>query len=101
MASKKRSRNKGNKLWTPARVAITVAVLSLIAAIGISSYNSGDETAKRSESVALAPNPPVRKVPGAPAELTNLPPNLRDAELRSLSGRPIKLADYAGKVMLV
>ncbi len=101
MASKKRTGNTGNKLWTPARVAITVVVLSLIAAIGISSWNSGDETAKRNESVPLAPNPPVRKVPEAPAELTNLSPNLRDAELRSVSGRPIKLADYAGKVMLV
>ena len=101
MASKKRPRNTGKKLWTPARIAITVAVLFLIAAIGILSYNSGDETAKRSESFPLAANPPVRKVPEARAELTNLPPNLRDAELRSLSGKPIKLADYAGKVMLV
>jgi len=72
-----------------------------MAAIGILSYNSGDETAKRSESVPMAANPPVRKAPEARAELTNLPPNLRDAELRSVSGRPIKLADYAGKVTLV
>jgi peroxiredoxin len=101
MASKKHQRNTGNKLWTPARIAIAIVVLSLIAAIGISSYNSGYETAKRSEPVPPAANPPVRKVPEARAELTNLPSNLRDAELRSLTGRPIKLADYAGKVMLV
>jgi len=101
MASKKRPRNTGNKFWTPARVAIAVTVLTLIAAIGILSRNSGDETAKRNESVPLAPNPSVRKLPEAPAELTNLPPNLRDAELRSLNGRSLKLADYAGKVMLV
>jgi len=101
MASKKRPRNTSKNFWTPSRIVITIAVLSLMAAIGILSYNSGDETAKRSESVPMAANPPVRKAPEARAELTNLPPNLRDAELRSLSGRPIKLADYSGKVMLV
>ena len=92
--------------WTPARLALTLLVLSLIAALGISSCNSTDEkngpagvasSGVRSNGTAA----PVRSMPAAPATLVTLPPSVRDAELRSVNGRTIKLSDYAGKVVLV
>jgi glutathione peroxidase-family protein len=39
--------------------------------------------------------------PAPPAPLTTLPPAVIDAELRAVSGSPIKLSNYAGKVLLV
>ena len=93
-------------LWTPARIAATVVVLSLLAAFGISSCSSGDE--RRSNPTAPSvtvnsgranPAPPVRNAP--PPAMTTLPANVAEAELRAVTGAPIKLADYSGKVLLV
>lgn len=99
--------NTGKRLWTPARVAFTVLVLSLLAAFGISSCSSNDErhTAPAGKSVAGnggVPNsgaPPARNV--APAPITMLPASVTDAELKAVTGAPIKLSNYAGKVLLV
>jgi thiol-disulfide isomerase/thioredoxin len=95
---KKRIKAQGS-LWTPMRIASTVLVLSLVAAFGISSCNSRDE--RRAAPVALnTPNAPsVRN--SAPALLTNLPASITEAELKAVTGAPIKLSSYAGKVFLV
>jgi len=99
-AQKKRIKAK-KSLWTPARIAFTILVLSLLAAFGISSCNSRDE--RRAAPVALnTPNsgaPTVRN--SAPAPLTNLPASITEAELKAVTGAPIKLSSYAGKVFLV
>jgi cytochrome c biogenesis protein CcmG, thiol:disulfide interchange protein DsbE len=88
-------------LWTPARIAFTVLVLSLFAAFGISSCSSNDE--KREAPAPVARNnesaPPV--APAAPAPMVTLPASITDAELRAVSGAPIKLSTYNGKVLLV
>src|SRR5712691_6151658 len=95
-------------LWTPARVAFTIIVLSLLAAFGISSCSSNDEkrvgtpsdTRVGKNSTAPAPNnAPV--APAAPAPITMLPASVVDAELQAVSGAPIKLSNYNGKVLLV
>jgi len=98
--------NKTDKpLWTPWRVAFTVLVLSLVAAIGISSCSSSDE--KRSNPPAVASNnpnsAPARNpaAPAAPGPVVTLPASVSDAELRAVSGAPIKLSSYSGKVLLV
>lgn len=92
-------------LWTPVRVAFSVLVLSLLAAFGISSCGSNDEphTAPAGKSVAKngVPNsgaPPARNVP---APMTMLPASVTDVELKAVTGAPIKLSNYAGKVLLV
>lgn len=80
-------------------------VLSLIAAFGISSCSSSDERHNNPASPSVSVNssrpnvPPAR--PAAPPALTTLPPAVVDAELRAVSGAPIKLSSYAGKVLLV
>lgn len=98
------NRNTEKTLWKPTRIAFTVLVLSLLAAFGISSCSSGDEP--HNSPAAVAPkdgragtNPPPRAAP--PAAVLTLPANVVDAELKSVAGAPIKLSNYAGKVLLV
>lgn len=99
--------NTGKPLWTPARIAFTVLVLSLLAAFGISSCSSSDETRPTPPGSGAAKNgnavnsgaAPARNP--APATVVTLPASVTDAELRAVSGAPIKLSNYAGKVLLV
>jgi cytochrome c biogenesis protein CcmG/thiol:disulfide interchange protein DsbE len=94
----------GKPLWTPARIAFTVLVLSLFAAFGISSCSSSDEkrTNPPAPGVATKPanptSPPVRV---APPPVVTLPASVTEVELRAVSGAPIKLSNYAGKVLVV
>jgi thiol-disulfide isomerase/thioredoxin len=93
-------------LWTPARIASTIIVLSLLAAFGVSSCSSNDE--KRAEPPTTgvkknenAPSVTSAPPPAAPPLVTTLPASVVDAELRAVTGAPIKLSNYAGKVLLV
>jgi thiol-disulfide isomerase/thioredoxin len=91
-------------LWTPARVAFTVLVLSLLAAFGISSCSSSDEPhTDRPKADVAKNNPNSGGNPGrnGPAPMTVLPTSVTDAELKAVSGAPIKLSDYGGKVLVV
>ncbi|HEV7798266.1 MAG TPA: TlpA disulfide reductase family protein [Pyrinomonadaceae bacterium] len=94
--------NTGKSLWTPTRIAFTILVLSLVAAFGISSCSSNDEKRTAPPAPVAGPNnapPPARNA--APAPVVTLPPSVVDAELRAVTGAPIKLSSYAGKVLLV
>jgi glutathione peroxidase-family protein len=98
--------NKTEKpLWTPWRIALTVLVLSLVAAIGVSSCSSSDE--RRSNPPQVASNNPNSAPPRNPAgppsaaPVVTLPVSVTDAELKAVSGAPIKLSNYSGKVLLV
>ena len=99
--------NTGKPLWTSTRIAFTILVLSLLAAFGISSCNSSDEphTAPAGKGVAGSGSVPNSGAPAArnaaPAPITMLPASVTDAELKAVSGAPIKLSNYAGKVLLV
>ncbi len=91
-------------LWTPARLAFTIVVLFTVAAFGVSSCNSSDE--KRAEQIPAknatpARGPAPRQRSAAPAPLTTLPASVNSAELQAVSGAPIKLSDYLGKVLVV
>ena len=99
--------NKGTEtakpLWTPPRLAFTIVVLFLVAAFGVSSCSSGDErrpTPTASNSAPVVKNAPAPRPP-APPPLTSLPANIADAELTAVTGKPIKLSSYAGKVLVV
>ena len=98
----KNKTNSGKPLWTPIRIAFTVLVLSLFAAFGISSCSSSDERRSNPPAPGVATNrgvPPPRTA--APPPVTMLPASVTEAELRALTGAPIKLSNYAGKVLLV
>lgn len=93
-------------LWTPARVASTVIVLSLVAAFGVSSCSSNDEKRAEPPTTGVTKNenaPSVKSAPppAAPPLVTTLPASVVDVELRAVTGAPIKLSNYAGKVLLV
>jgi glutathione peroxidase-family protein len=99
MQAKKKD-NIGKPLWTPPRIAFTILVLSLLGAFGISSCNSRDEPHTSPPGVARNGSVPSAKN-AAPAPLTVLPASVTDAELKAVTGEPIKLSNYAGKVLLV
>ncbi len=89
-------------LWTPARIAFTVLVLSLFSAFGISSCSSSDE--KRETPAPVARNDgsaPQPVAPAAPAPMVTLPASITGTELKAVTGAPIKLSNYNGKVLLV
>jgi thiol-disulfide isomerase/thioredoxin len=103
---------KGEKtLWTPARLASTIFVLSLLAAFGASSCNSGDESRTNPSSPSVATNsgtapgssaaPPPKAVPPSRPTVVMLPASVTDAEMKAVSGAPIKLSKYAGKVLII
>lgn len=72
-------------------------VLLLFVVSWASSCNSTEEVAKKGA-------PAVSPAPKASSEftgLTALPANVLDAELKSVRGAPIKLANYSGKVLVV
>jgi thiol-disulfide isomerase/thioredoxin len=99
----KRNSGSGQRLFTPVRVAFTVVVLSLFAAFGVSSCNSTDERQpERGANTSTAPSAKTAPAaPAAPAVLTTLPANVVGAELKAVNGAPIKLSNYAGKVLVV
>jgi len=88
-------------LWTPARLAFSILVLSLFAAFGFSSCNSNDEARTDPPNPAKTNIAPKPNAPAAPAVLTVLPPVVLDTELKALNGAPIKLSSYAGKALVV
>lgn len=95
------------KLWTPARIASTIVVLSLLATFGFSSCSSGDEKRQNPSTPSVVVNsgqPPVNAAPAKPATrptILTLPASVMEAELKAVSGAPIQLSKYAGKVLLV
>jgi len=98
--------NTRKPLWTPARIACTILVLSLLAAFGISSCSSGDEPRKAPPAAGVATsNAPKTNAPppvnAQPPLMTMLPASVIDAELKSVAGDPIKISSYSGKVLLV
>ena len=97
MANKHLPRTKTH-LYTPARMALTVLVLSLVAMFAASSCNSTDETVTRGPAPKSLPNSPR---PSAAPATAPLPATVRDVENKALAGGPIKLSDYSGKVLLL
>ena len=89
MSSKENRVHAKRHFFTLPRVILTALVLSLLIAFGSSSCNSSEEISKSRE--------PVTRAPAA----AMLPPTVRDVELTAVTGAPIKLSDYDGKVLLV
>jgi len=95
-------------LWTPARLASTILVLSLVAVFGASSCSSGDESRTNPAAPTVATNsgpapaaPPSKPAPPSRSALITLPVSVTDAEMKAVSGGPIKLSKYAGKAMII
>jgi thiol-disulfide isomerase/thioredoxin len=93
------------KFWTPARIIFTCAVFVLLAAFGLSSCNSTNQTANINSGATTTPNAPVNKTAPAPAAPPagpiSVPANVLNAELKDINGGSLKLSDYSGKVVVV
>jgi thiol-disulfide isomerase/thioredoxin len=75
-------------MWTPGRIIATVAVVALIATIGITLF-AGRTEVKPAAKVAL---------PGAQVEGATAAP---DFEVKTIEGQTIKLSDLRGKVVVL
>lgn len=96
--------------WTPARVMLTVTVLTLLASLGLSSCNSTEQSTPSNSGVASSKGPsgvgsPAIRAPVAnnvpPAAFIALPQGVRDAKLQTLDGQSLKLSDFDNKVLVL
>lgn len=78
------------KFWTPLRIVTTFLALAMVVSLGLSSCNS-------SEPPGTSSSAPTRPAASGPT----LPPNVLNAELKTVNGNSIKLSDYSGKVLVV
>ncbi|HEY0545003.1 MAG TPA: TlpA disulfide reductase family protein [Pyrinomonadaceae bacterium] len=103
MSSPKPSRTGRKKFWTPARIIFTCAVFALLAAFGLSSCNTTNQTANINSSGPTKPTTVNRTAP-APAAPTGplaVPADVLNAELKDINGGSLKLSDYNGKVVVI
>jgi thiol-disulfide isomerase/thioredoxin len=100
--SSKKSAAPKQTLLTPGRVVITALTLIIAAAIGVSSCNSSDETARvrpaGSQPQPVRPAQPATKPPTISASLSD---EMREETMPMVNGSSIKLANYSGKVLFV
>jgi thiol-disulfide isomerase/thioredoxin len=91
--------NTKKRLWSPFRLSLTLVAVFLTASLGTSSCNSDDVRDRSTKpTVTVRSNQPTSSV----AEpLPALPPNVLNAELRSVNGESIRLRSYSGKVLIV
>lgn len=89
MAEKKSVQIVKRKFWTPLRVVTTFIALAMLVTLGVSSCNSNE-----SPGTSGGPGPSTSSGP-------TLPSNVLNAELKTVNGNSIRLADYSGKVVVV
>lgn len=83
------------KFWTPTRIGITGAVTILVALVAGTIFRGTTTTAPVSSPRA------ANRAPGRPGALTALRPEAMGANIELLVGDPVRLSDYAGKVVVV
>src|SRR5437773_5413833 len=101
MALPKKSSSKRvgrESFWTPVRMVLTLIVVGLISALGLSSCNSKDVATKNAPANRAANAPPPAQPPAA---FVNLPQALRDTQLHTLDGESLKLSDYSDNVVVL
>jgi thiol-disulfide isomerase/thioredoxin len=90
--------------WTPARAALTLTALALLAALGLAGCNSRDRETQNTPKETAAAGPRANGTPAAaatPAEPRVLPASALDAPLETLEGKPFKLSELKGKVLVI
>jgi thiol-disulfide isomerase/thioredoxin len=95
------SRQQG--FWTPLRLSFSSVVLALVAAFMLPSCQS--DAARPAANSAAVANQPAAPNPAQPAPAAAprppLPAAVLNTELKDLDGKKFKLADYAGKVVVI
>ena len=103
MSSPKNMRNQSRvstRFWTPTRLGLTIGTVVLLAIILEPFF---PRKAVREPEAASTPAsiPGAAAPPSRPATLTELPSAAMEANIDMLSGRPVHLSDYAGKVVVL
>ncbi len=84
------------RFWTPTRIGITGAVIILLALVASTLFRS---TSVVAPVASIKPN--VGRAANRTGPLTALRPEAMDSSIDMLSGDPVRLSDYAGKVLVV
>ncbi|MGI8654357.1 MAG: peroxiredoxin family protein [Pyrinomonadaceae bacterium] len=101
--------------WTPARLALSLTIFALLSTLTATSCsqstsetnsnavntNSPAVVSSNNGSVAEKPTASGAAAPARAGARDPMPPSVRDAELQMLDGKPVKLSDYAGKVVVL
>lgn len=87
------------KVWTPLRIALAALIFALLALIFSPGCNPTDSTANVNTAGAPAVTPEATNL--AKTGPTPLPDDVLSAEMQSLDGQSFRLADYAGKVLVI
>ncbi|HKQ50835.1 MAG TPA: TlpA disulfide reductase family protein [Pyrinomonadaceae bacterium] len=101
---KNHSTGPRRNFWTPARAALTLFLLSLLAALGVTGCNSKDKETANAPKVTVTAGPRANGSPAAattPAEPQMLPASALDAPLKTLDGKPFKISELKGKVLVL
>lgn len=102
----KTQNNSPQSLWTLTRIGLIGSAILLVAAIASALYHREDSLptteTQQPDITSAQPAPAAPNAPPAnPPALRELPPDLMQANLSLLDGKKKKLADYAGKVLVV
>ncbi|HWT03232.1 MAG TPA: TlpA disulfide reductase family protein [Pyrinomonadaceae bacterium] len=97
---------RATHIWTPARAALTLLTLALVAALGVASCGKSADTPavnapKATVTVGQKPNGTTTTASATPSEPRMLPASALDAPLETLDGKPFKLSDLKGKVLVI
>lgn len=98
---------RARNFWTPARAALTLTTLALVAALGVASCGKAADTQtanvpKPTITVGTKPNGTTTTTASAtPAGPRMLAASALDAPLETIDGKPFKLSDLKGKVLVI
>lgn len=114
MTSEQPASEPTKKIWTGARVALATLTFALLAIALSSSCNPTDSSREGSRNAPTAAPaatvgatnpaaPPTRQTnpPPAQATPTPLPDTMMNGALTTLEGKPLRLTDYKGKVVIL
>jgi thiol-disulfide isomerase/thioredoxin len=89
------------RIWTGKRLTLALAVFALLAVALSSSCNREANYEANTNAPPAPPTPTRTNAPTQPTPTTTLPDQIRQTQMSTLDGRPLKLADYSGKVLVL
>ena len=103
------SSRRGPKIWTRARLLLAAATFALLAVAFSSGCNHPPDTANvnapgnttTTGSGSASSAPPSRTTAPKPGMGSALDETTRNVAMKTLEGKPLRLADYAGKVVVL
>ena len=95
---------RARNFWTPSRVALTLTTLALVATLGVASCGKSADTPTANvpkATVTVSTKPNGATTTATPMAPRVLPASALDAPLETLEGKPFKLSDLKGKVLVI